>query len=204
MSAEVIDNKNGRPLEYYGALFAAADPEEMARRTGFAYGDGVFSLKLLAKDVTVRFPGMECEEKDSGAALSPAARILLGRLLLEGTVLPSAGRFMAYSELPWGSVYNAQFTGRCIRRLAASYGMDIDCFRRACESLGGKKVGGADAAYELSFLPGLVIRLCLWEGDEEFPASAQILFSDNFSAAFTAEDIAVVGDVVLNALRGRW
>lgn len=49
-----------------------------------------------------------------------------------------------------------------------------------------------------------MIRLSIWEGDNEFPASAQILFSDNFSAAFTAEDIAVAGDITLNALKGKW
>ena len=204
MSANVIDNKNGKPLEYYCTLFGSSDPESMAKRTGFTYRDGAFEMKLLSRQVRVRFPGMEAELSDSGEPLCPASRILMGRVLLEGTLIPSTGRFKAYSELPWGNVYNAQFTGRCIRRLAASYGTCIECFREACEELNGKKVAGADAAYELEFLPGLVIRLSIWEGDEEFPASAQILFSDNFSAAFTAEDIAVVGDVMLNALKGKW
>lgn len=200
----VTDNKNGKPLEHYSALFAAADPAEIERHTGCAYADGAFELTLLSRPVRVRWPGMEAELIDGGGALSPASRILLGRFLLEGTLVPSSGKFMAYAELPWGSVYNAQFTGRCIRRLAASYGSDMSRFAAACEGLNGKKTGGADAAYELSFLPGLVIRLSIWEGDEEFPASAQILFSDNFPAAFTAEDTAVAGDITLNALKDKW
>ncbi|MEG2633391.1 MAG: DUF3786 domain-containing protein, partial [Oscillospiraceae bacterium] len=35
---------------------------------------------------------------------------------------------------------------------------------------------------------------------EEFMPSAQILFSDNFALAFTAEDMAVVGDISIGAL----
>ncbi len=147
---------------------------------------------------------MEAELADSGTPLRPATRILLGRLLLEGTAVPSSGKLLAYSELPWGSVYQAQFNARCIRRLAATYGNSLSRFAAACETLGGEKTAGADAAYTLAFLPGLALRLSLWEGDEEFPATAQILFSDSFAAAFTAEDLAVVGDVTLNALAGRW
>ena len=38
--------------------------------------------------------------------------------------------------------------------------------------------------------------------DDEFPPSAQILFSDNFPAAFTqGEDMAVVGDVTIDMLK---
>ena len=34
-----------------------------------------------------------------------------------------------------------------------------------------------------------------WEGDEEFPPSAQILYSDNFQFGFHAEDMVVAGDL---------
>lgn len=197
------DNKTEKPLAYYRAAFAAAVPEELSARSGVAYADGEFRTVLLGRPVSIRWPGMEAEDND-GKRLSASAEILLGRLLLEGTLSPGSGRFLAYSQLPWGSVYNAQFTGRCIRRLASGYGTRLSDFRLACERLGGRRLDGADAHYEIEFLPGLYVRLSLWEGDEEFPASAQILFSDNFSAAFTAEDIAVAGDLLLNALKGRF
>ena len=40
-----------------------------------------------------------------------------------------------------------------------------------------------------------------WEGDDEFPPSSQILFSDNFAACFAAEDLAVVGDISINMMK---
>ena len=33
------------------------------------------------------------------------------------------------------------------------------------------------------------------------PPSAQILFSDNFPAAFSAEDVAYVGDIVMDYMK---
>ena len=43
--------------------------------------------------------------------------------------------------------------------------------------------------------------MILWEGDEEFPPSSQILFSDNFPISFQAEDMAVMGDVIIGSLK---
>jgi hypothetical protein len=42
----------------------------------------------------------------------------------------------------------------------------------------------------------------VWAADDEFPASAQILFDDNFPSAFTAEDIAVIPGVAMDHLNG--
>lgn len=129
------------------------------------------------------------------------AQILIIRYLLEGRLIPSLGKYLTYREMPWGSVYNDNFTGRCIKRLAFSYGNSQDQFKKIMEALGAERIKGGDIAYELELLKGLFIRFILWAGDDEFPPSSQILFSDNFSSAFTAEDMAVIGDVTINAMK---
>lgn len=111
------------------------------------------------------------------------------------------GKFLTYREMPWGSVYNDNFTGRCIKRLAFAYGNSQEQFAGIMEALGARRIKGGDIAYELELLNGLLIHYLLWAGDDEFPPSSQILFSDNFSSAFTAEDMAVVGDVTINAMK---
>ena len=50
-------------------------------------------------------------------------------------------------------------------------------------------------------MPGLEMQFLLWQGDDEFPPNAQILFSDNFQHAFTAEDLANIGDIVMNRMK---
>ena len=201
---EITDHKNGVPIEYYRGVFAAADPEELSAKSRVPYADGRFTLTLLTRPVPVTWPEMEAVFTDDGTAAAPNIRILLGRLLMEGVLTPASGRLLAYTDMPWGNVYAQQFRGRCILRLAGTYGRCIERFRSACEALGGQRAASGDASYDMPFLPGLTVRLILWEGDEEFQPQAQILFSDNFPAAFQAEDNAVVGDILLNALKGRW
>ena len=201
---EVVDHKVGVPMEHYKAVFAAADPAEMSERSRVPYADGKFSLMLLGRPVTVSWPEMVARFADDGAETASNTRILLARLILEGTLVASQGSLLAYTDMPWGNVYAQQFRGRCILRLAGTYGADLPGFDAAAARVSGRAADSGDRSYDLPFLPGLTVRLILWEGDEEFRPTAQILFSDNFSSAFSAEDIAVVGDVLLNAMKGRW
>ena len=69
------------------------------------------------------------------------------------------------------------------------------------EHLHAAPVDHGDAAYEIEIFPGYQIQMILWEGDEEFPPSSQILFSDNFPVSFQAEDMAVMGDVIIGSLK---
>ena len=203
---KVVDNKVGVPMEHYKAVFAAADPAALSEQSCVPYAaeERKFRLTLLGRPVTISWPGMVSRFEDDGLATASNTRILLARLLLEGALTPARGQMLAYTDMPWGNVYAQQFRGRCISRLAGTYGSSLPAFDEACARVAGVPAESGDRSYDLPFLDGLTVRLILWEGDEEFRPTAQILFSDNFSAAFSAEDIAVVGDVLLNAMKGRW
>ena len=200
---EIRDNKTGVPLEFYTGKFSESDPEEMSRRTGVNYENGEFKFSFLGRNVVVSYPDMEAKYADGTAAKSNI-RILLGRFLMDGNPSAWEGKMLSYTEMPWGNVYEAQFKGRCIMRLAFSFGSDLKKFEEACLSAGGVPAKGGDMAFDMPLLNGFTVRLIVWEGDEEFPPSSQILFSDNFPSAFSAEDMAVVGDIILDAMKGRW
>jgi len=147
-----------------------------------------------------------------------SAKIFVLRYLLEGAAAPSTGKFLSYREVPGAEVYYRQYAGRCLSRMAWSYGKRPEAFARGMERLGavrlsGREAGGAggtdlaygtgsaDFAYECELLPLCRMRFCLWTPDEEFPPSAQILFSDNFPAIFHTEDLVVAAEIVLSTLK---
>ena len=106
-------------------------------------------------------------------------------------------------EMPWGEVYIKPFTGRCLTRAAFTFGTRLAAFRRAMENTRAIPIKNGDAGYQIEVMPGYEIRLIVWEGDDEFPPNAQILFSDNFPQAFSAEDRTVVGDIVISDIKRR-
>ena len=87
--------------------------------------------------------------------------------------------------------------------VSVPFGSSPENFGKACRSLGGTPAESSGCAYDIPFLPELTVRLVVWPAEEDFPPSAQFLFSSNFSLAFSAEDLAYCGDVLLDALKGR-
>jgi hypothetical protein len=78
-----------------------------------------------------------------------------------------------------------------------------DAGKKGAWHLNAEPLPQGDAGYRFEFLNGLYLSIILWAGDDEFPPSAQILFDDNFVFAFTAEDLAAVGEVVIDRLKRR-
>lgn len=203
------DSKERLPYEHYMELYRKADPKEISMRTGIPYDEekGVFTLHLMGVEYEVSYPDYQVVHKSEEVIgyypLETAvnARILVLRYLVEGASAVSTGKFITYREAPWGSVYLKQFNGRCILRLAYGFGNKQDLFARAMEKIGAVRMSHGDISYEFEFLDGYRLQMILWEGDEEFPPSSQILFSDNFPVAFQAEDMAVVGDISISMIK---
>ncbi|MDR3277838.1 MAG: DUF3786 domain-containing protein [Oscillospiraceae bacterium] len=196
-------NREQAPLGHYTALYRELDPQETAARTGAAFHGGQFSLKVLNRKLIADWPefALSSDADCPQALLGAYAKILVLRYLLNGQEIAARGQFLSYRELPCGGVYDRNFQGRCVIRLARAFGDRLDAFRRAAASLGGAPGTLGDASYDMPFLEHITVRLILWEGDEEFPASAQLLFSDNTSFAFDAEDLAAVGELMIGALK---
>jgi hypothetical protein len=197
----------GVPLSIYQERYKVLDTQEVSRRTAVPYDETQrrFVLTLLGFTVYASWPDFALLPADAEACprdlYGTKAQILLIRHLLEGSHGEALGKWLPYRELPWGDVYDRQFTGRCITRLAFAFGAKLDQFAKACRYLNGRKYEKADVSYDLDFLPGLTVRLLLWAGDDEFPPQSQWLFSDNTPLAFTAEDVACMGDVLCGALK---
>ena len=129
---DVVNNKEGKPLEYYLERFRACDIEETASRCGLPREENRVAMGLLGEMFTVSHPDFTVV---GPSPLTNAERILLLRYLVDGRAAVSGGQYLTYREFPWGEVYLRQFTGRCINRFAFSYGGKPDLLRQVMEKL---------------------------------------------------------------------
>ncbi|MCD7868560.1 MAG: DUF3786 domain-containing protein [Clostridiales bacterium] len=203
------DSKERMPWEHYMELYREADPLQIALRLSIPYNEGKkeFTVPFLGTEYQISHPDFCVTHTPDDKGYYPLeemiyARILTIRFLLNGQSSQGTGGFRTYREMPWGEVYLRQFDGRCIKRLAFTYGNRIHDFQRIMEHMGASPLKHGDMAYQVEIYPGYQIQMILWEGDEEFPPSSQILFSDNFPVSFQAEDMAVMGDVIIGSLKG--
>ena len=200
---EIRNNKEGVPFSHYAALFAKLDPQEAAQRCGAAFADGCFTLRLMGTAYRIAWPeyAITAQREDAFALGSLPCQTFLMRYLLEGRRAALSLGYKTFREMPWGELYIAPYTGRCLSRAAFTFGTQVEAFAAACQRLGGERLPHGDAGYGFDFLEGYRIQIMIYAGDEEFPPSSQILYSDNFASAFSAEDRVVAGDILISAIR---
>ena len=198
---EIENNKEEVPFSYYENLFRGLNPEEAAQRTGCKWDGKEFYVNLLGQDYAISHPEYALRALDGGKLPPLPTQTFLLRYLLEGKEVFSSGKWLTFREMPWGELYIKPYTGRVLTRAAFTFGTRIAAFRAACEKMGATPVSHGDAGFQFQFLGQYQMQILVWEGDEEFPPNAQVLYSDNFSDGFAAEDRVVAGDILISTIR---
>jgi len=207
-AANITNNKEGVPLSHYIARYRECDPEDIELRTGAVFSTGGVLLHTFGHTVLIPHPetvpqtddiAFECNPPLSSLTGNPA-KILFLRLLIGGQKRSFNRTFLSYRETPWGETYDRAFDGRVRRRLAGTFGYKIKAFEKAAMALGGVSAGIKDSSFDFCLPCGAFLRLILREGDDEFPPSSQVLFSNNIVSMWSAEDLAVLGEITIRAL----
>ena len=194
---QVENHKEEVPFAHYEGLFQKLDPAEAAGRLQDIKWDGkAFSVTLLGTEYTITWPDYSITPEP----VLPVQTFLL-RYLLESKTVAWGGTWKTFREMPWGEMYIKPYTGRVLTRAAFTFGTRVDAFKAACEKLGATALKHGDAGYQFDFIGGYMIQIMVWEGDEEFPPSAQVIYSDNFQEGFGAEDRVVAGDILISTIK---
>ena len=198
---QIENNKEEVPFSHYEGLFHTLDAAEAAARTGVKWDGKEFYVNLLGQEYAISYPDYAIRCIDSGIVPSLPTQTFLLRYLLEGKAVVSQGNWLTFREMPWGELYIKPYTGRVLTRAAFTFGTRIAAFRAACEKMGVAALRHGDAGFEFTFLNGYRMQIIVWEGDEEFPPNAQVLYSDNFADGFAAEDRVVAGDILISTIK---
>ena len=199
---QIENHKEEVPFAHYEELFRKADPAEIAGRLSHVRWDGQeFFLTLLGREYAVSHPEAVVRAVDGGKVPPLPTQTFLLRILLESKEVAWKGEWKTFREMPWGEMYIKPYTGRVLTRAAFTFGTRVAAFCAACEKMGATALPHGDAGYEFSFIGGYRMQILVWEGDEEFPPNAQVLYSDNFADGFAAEDRVVAGDILISTIK---
>jgi hypothetical protein len=113
---------------------------------------------------------------------------------------PIQNRWIAFSDLPDGRFYNQAFQGYTGNELARAFQNDMPAFELAAQSLQGVRQPLGSASYLYWALPRVPILVVYWLGDDEFPASAQLLFDASASHYLTTDSFAILGSTITRRL----
>ena len=198
---QIENHKEEVPFSYYENLFRQLVPEEAVARTGVKWDGGEFYVNLLGREYAISHPEYAIRPLDGGALPPLPVQTFLLRYLLESKQVAWSGEWKTFREMPWGEMYIKPYTGRVLTRAAFTFGTRVAAFKAACEKLGALPLPNGDAGYQLDLIGDYQMRILVWEGDEEFPPNAQVLYTDNFAQGFAAEDRVVAGDILISTIK---
>jgi hypothetical protein len=96
--------------------------------------------------------------------------------------------------------YDGAFQGRANQRLARTFGTRKEAFEAAARAMGGEPLSFGDASYSFRVFPRVWMAAVLYLADEEFPATANVLFDGATSHYLPTEDLAVLGGMLASRL----
>ncbi len=198
---QIENHKEEVPFAHYEERFRGLAPEEAAARTGVKWDGKEFYVNLLGREFGISHPEYAIRALDAGAIPPLPTQTFLLRYLLEGNQAAWTGTWKTFREMPWGEMYIQPYTGRVLTRAAYTFSFKLDAFRAACEKMGAVKLPHGDAGYQFNLIGDYHIQILIWQGDEEFPPNAQVIYSDNFAAGFAAEDRVVAGDILISTIK---
>ena len=199
---QIENHKEEVPFAHYEEKFRALDPASVAERLKAVKWNGEeFTLTLLGREFAIAHPDYAIRALDGGNLPPLPVQTFLLRYLLESKDVSWGGQWKTFREMPWGEMYIKPYTGRVLTRAAFTFGTRVAAFKAAAEKMGAEAVNHGDAGYRFDLIGGYQMQILVWEGDEEFPPNAQILYSDNFADGFAAEDRVVAGDILISTIK---
>ena len=199
----VVENhKEEVPFAHYEELFRGLDVSDAQQRLPGVKWDGKeFYVNLLGREYAISHPVYAIRATDGGKVPPLPTQTFLLRYLLESKDVSWNGEWKTFREMPWGEMYIKPYTGRVLTRAAYTFSFKLDAFRKAAETMGATAVKHGDAGYLFELVGGYRMQILVWQGDDEFPPNAQILYSDNFAEGFAAEDRVVAGDILISTIK---
>jgi hypothetical protein len=99
-----------------------------------------------------------------------------------------AGQWISEKDIPGGSTFFRGPHEIPTHLITSRFTGNIKEFKTKGEQLSGASLGLADAAFAFKITPRIPAAVLFWEGDDEFPAEAKILF-DRTIAQHLSSDI---------------
>lgn len=190
--------------QYAVDKMAGKDPVVMADNAGINFDPeaGSFTVNFLGQNYKVSYPEGQIGLVDNEGEVPVVNKILILHYLANANGTPMQDKYISFKELPDGAIYIEPFTNRAIRPMLKYFAERQEKFVELVHLIGGKKQTLGDTSVTVWPFPRVPITYVIWSGDDEFPASGNILFDASAPGYLPTEDYAMLSGMVLHHLAG--
>ncbi len=179
-----------------------ANPELMAKRAQVIYDSNkkAFIVPFLGREYSVTYPAGDVSLIGAGE-VPLVIKVCILHYLTKASEAGLTGKYISFKELPDGAIYSGPFNNRAIRPLVSIFGLKPQLLVAAGVKLGGKEVDLGDYAVTINVFPKIPVTFVIWEGDDEFEPSGNILYDSSACFHLETEDYAILPGLILSELK---
>jgi hypothetical protein len=188
-------------VEQARTTLCSLKPGKLVLRSGCERDeDGDFRLAFFWQEYLISAEDFTVRRADTGEQPASFTQSLILTYLATADGTTPSSRWVGFRDLPNGMFYVQAFEGYSGGRLVRELQGGVTALRRAAEALGGEPLEIGDAGYAFSILPRVHLALVYWEGDEEFPSQARVLFEDTAAHYMSTDGLAVLGSQLVGRI----
>jgi hypothetical protein len=196
-------SSHGKSVDLLRNELRPRDPAMLARNTGAQLEDGdEESLLITYWDRTLRIgvPEFTISDAERGVPVDEKTDQLIIHYFHTADGTGGKDTWVSLAELPDGAFYRMAYQGYSGDYLALELQNDLACLHKVSLEIGGRPEAFGDVSYSFRVLPRLSLLVVYWKGDEEFPPSAQVLFSDTARHYLPTDICAYLGRLLVDRL----
>ncbi|MBW2513080.1 MAG: DUF3786 domain-containing protein [Deltaproteobacteria bacterium] len=113
--------------------------------------------------------------------------VFLIHYLLTTAEIVAENEWISEKDIPGGSTFFRGPHSIPTDRVTRTYQNDLAAFGRRCRELHGEPVEMGDAAFRFQITKRLPVVVLYWQGDDDFPPEARLLFDRSFCKLFALD-----------------
>jgi hypothetical protein len=186
------------------SLSKTPDPLILCQNSGAAYQIGksgqMLKLTFLGQIYLISFPEFIVHQLNQVESVKLTDQLLILHYLLTSKGTPPSGKMISFQEFKVGAAYYPSFFLRAIKPLFDHIGETPEILLVKAAEMGGKKNNLGDYSIDIPAFPRIFLTYVIRKGDEEFPASANILFDTTVLDYLPLEDIVILCQSITSRL----
>lgn len=112
----------------------------------------------------------------------------------------NSGRFVPFRDVKRCAPFDPAFKKMVLTPFAKTFDGKKELLIQAGEKLGYRRLKQSDAGFEAMAFDCMPVQILFWDGDDEFPAQANILFDENITDFTHEETVVVIGENAVKSL----
>jgi hypothetical protein len=141
-----------------------------------------------------------CAEHEDPVPAEFIEQLCILSYLIHTKNMPLAGKLVKGEQLDAGQFFFRGCHGLPTKALEQAFGKDPQRMLRASQQLNARHCSFGDASVEISLFARVPATFILWAEDDEFPASASILFDETASAQLPLDALLAAVNLAVKSI----